>query len=120
MYELRAVGKRSEEAIGEEAKRLNRTMPDGTERYSRVEKPILTTDGEYMQYYYHYSETDCNAPARLKYATKDQIAKWPELAAWRDLPAWESVTLLWVNLNPPDNAPEPRVDKHGNRLTLTA
>ena len=45
---------------------------------------------------YPWRETDKHAPARLKPASKDQIAKWPELSAFRDLPPYRSVYLLWV------------------------
>lgn len=34
-------------------------------------------------YTYHPTETEAGAPARVKRASKDQLAKWPELAAAR-------------------------------------
>jgi hypothetical protein len=47
------------------------------------------------QYRYSWSETDRGAPARVKYATRDQVARWEELKAWRGTPDERSVCLLW-------------------------
>jgi hypothetical protein len=43
--------------------------------------PPRHIDGRYT---YRWSETDHGSPCRVKSATKDQLAKWPELAAYRE------------------------------------
>lgn len=47
------------------------------------------------EYRYFYTETMKGAPARRKPATREQIARWPELAAWRD-DLRSKPYLLWV------------------------
>jgi hypothetical protein len=55
----------------------------------------------FSQYRYHWNETDAGAPARMKYATRDQLAKWSELSGWQDR-ASEGVCLLWkIETMPP-------------------
>ena len=49
---------------------------------------------EMLTYHYNWHETDTGAPTRLKPATKDQRACWPELAAYREIKPWEYVYLL--------------------------
>lgn len=48
------------------------------------------------QYRYSWMETDRGAPARVKYATRDQVARWEELKAWRGTPDERNVCLLWI------------------------
>jgi hypothetical protein len=64
-YKLAAVG----EGVYEEAKRIN----DSFGKCRHI--------GSYS---YGWSETEKGAPARVKKATKGQLAKWPELAAARE------------------------------------
>lgn len=50
------------------------------------EKERLESEGHevyWSQYLYEWQPTDDGAPARIKYSTENQIAKWPELTAWR-------------------------------------
>lgn len=65
-YELKAVGR----DLYKEATAINRAAP---ERKSY--------DGRYS---YSWNENEKGAPARLKRATKDQVAKWLELSAARE------------------------------------
>jgi hypothetical protein len=67
-YELKAVGGRELYAEAEAINKANGPY--------RVE-----TTAPFYKYWWH--ETDRGAPARLKPATKDQLARWPELAAAR-------------------------------------
>jgi hypothetical protein len=56
----------------------------------------------FSQYKYAWNETDAGAPARLKYATKEQVAKWPELKAWQGHERVRDVCLLWqIETMPP-------------------
>lgn len=56
----------------------------------------------YSQYHYTWSETDAGAPARIKYATKDQVMKWPELKAWQTHEQVRNLCLLWeIETMPP-------------------
>ncbi len=63
-YELKAVGPK----LYAEAEAINKAAGP------------YKVDGRYT---YTWSETMPGAPARLKPATKDQVARWPELAAAR-------------------------------------
>lgn len=65
-YKLTAIG---EEGIYKEAQRVNGS-------FGKCRKV-----GSYS---YGWSETEKGAPARVKKATKGQLAKWPELAATRE------------------------------------
>jgi hypothetical protein len=86
VYELEAVGEHGE--LYDLAKARNEANgPYRTDTIPASPEPIV--------YRYFYHETDNGAPARLKPATKDQIARWPELAAYRDLPPTRAVYLLW-------------------------
>lgn len=69
-YELKAVGT----GLYNEAEAINRANG-----YRSIEKISDT-----LTYHYWWHETDKGAPARLKNATKDQLARWPELAAYRE------------------------------------
>lgn len=75
----------------------------------RAEKARLASEGHevyWSQYRYEWQPTDSGAPARLKYSTESQIAKWPELTAWRvqDV-AYQHQrvrpALLWVRMQMP-------------------
>jgi hypothetical protein len=105
-YELKAVGDRE---LYREAEAINKANGPRSVDHVRQEGKIVHT------YTYHWHETDAGAPARLKSATKDQVAKWPELSAYRDnLPevwakanpnecwaAWPGLPyLLWVKIQP--------------------
>jgi len=85
-YELKAVGGPELHA---EAQAINKAAGP-----YRVD-PVTYSDGSKGQYTYHYRETDTGAPARLKPATKDQVARWPELAAYR-----ENLPDVWAKANP--------------------
>lgn len=74
-YELKAVGT----DIWKQAREINKAAGP---RYQ---------SGRYS---YDWQETDKHAPARMKRATKDQIAKWPELSAAR-----EAITQIENNPN---------------------
>jgi len=47
------------------------------------------------EYTYHWRETEPGAPARIKSATKAQVASWPELAEWRES-KYVRPYLLWL------------------------
>ena len=106
-YELRATGKRQE--LYSDAKQINTLLNDGSKRYRRIERPITCSDGSKMQYKYTWKETDPHAPARLKYPTKAQLAKWPEMSAYRDLEPWDlrDISILWVRCDMPNQPTEP-------------
>lgn len=85
-YVLAGIGPRRE--LYEEAERINNAAP----------KQI------FMGVAYPWRETERGAPARLKYPSKDQIRRWPELTAWWDRdkgkPTQEfyrhGIALLWI------------------------
>ncbi len=77
-YILKAVGER----LWEEAVAINRSV--GPYKIGK------------FGYEYYWRETDIGAPARLKPASKEQLAKWEELATFKDLPFYKTVYLLWV------------------------
>jgi hypothetical protein len=84
-YELKAVGPDT----WKEARAINNAAP---------QRSIGT-------YSYRWEYTDKGAPARLKNATKDQLAKWPELSAAREAIAalperhcYHDVMQLWPSL----------------------
>lgn len=85
-YELKAVGGTE---LYDEARAINHAAGP-----YRVD-PITYSDGSKGQYTYTWSETQAHAPARLKPATKDQVARWPELAAYR-----ENLPDVWRQANP--------------------
>lgn len=84
-YTMIAVGYRD---LYEAAEKINKAAGY---KHVDVVSPTLT-------YHYIWSETDKGAPCRMKPASKDQIAKWPELAAYRNADAWETVYLLWQKI----------------------
>ena len=63
----------------------------------------------FSQYKYKWNETDAGAPCRVKYATKEQLAKWPELVAWKD--SRESVCLAWMIETMPEKPSVAVIDK---------
>lgn len=82
-----------ETVIGSEG----RNYADGSRRWTEAEADAARAAGKtvyFSQYYYAWSETDSGAPARMKYATREQVEKWPELAGWKER-AREGVCLLW-------------------------
>lgn len=82
-YVLLAVGC---DGISEQARTLNRA--NGPRRVDKI------TDT--LTYTYFWEETDKHAPARVKPASKDQVARWPELTAWRtENRYFNPVYLLW-------------------------
>jgi hypothetical protein len=107
-YKLAAVGLRgdvmpqADEINGQQwrAMREARWVVDGREmprEFSAADAKAARDAGKepwISQYYYHWGETDSGAPARVKYATRDQLAKWSELAGWKDR-GREGVCLLW-------------------------
>lgn len=93
-YELKAVG---HDGLYDEAKAINKAA--GYKAVDRVTDTLI--------YHYNWSETDKGAPARLRKATKEQVAKWPELKAYReqidsikshDRWAWIDVERAWPDL----------------------
>lgn len=103
VYKLEGVGD-----VYDDARRINQSAG-----YKAIEKPskFTTSDGVelYSQYYYCWSVTDKEAPARVKNATTTQIKNWPELAAWRD--GNKRPSLLWVRIEFPEKPKELRVSK---------
>ena len=85
-YVLLAVGL---DGISQQAQDINHAA--GPRRVDKV--------SDTLTYTYHWQDTDKGAPARVKPASKDQIARWPELTAWRGQDDWERysnpVYLLW-------------------------
>lgn len=69
-YELKAVGPE----LYAEAEAINKAAG-----YKLVDKVTET-----LTYHYDWEYTDKGAPARIKKATKDQLARYPELAAYRE------------------------------------
>lgn len=69
----------------------------------------------FQQYYYSWSATDVGAPARLKTATKDQLAKWTELQGWQN-DARHGVYLLWEIVTMPIPPTQLRVGRNGEPL----
>ena len=67
-YTLRAVGCN----VYGEAKAINKANP----------KPAVSYGTNTVVY--SWGDNERNAPARVKSATKDQLAKWPELASFQD------------------------------------
>ena len=65
----------------------------------------------FSQYHYMWRETDAGAPARLKFATREQLAKWPEMSGWRDR-ASDGVCLLWEIETMPPAPNVKRVNRH--------
>jgi hypothetical protein len=91
-YELKAVGYGGTHQ--REAERLNHWTTVGWRGLS----PVMQ-DGKCVQLYrYTWSETDDGAPARLKPASRDQLAKWEELRGFTDghRLIFHGVRLLWV------------------------
>lgn len=88
--------------------------------YSSVQPATKCTDHEgkvwYNQYHYTWRTTDKGAPARLKNATKQQIAAWAELTAYRGKSEFElyrnPIQLLWVREEMPPKPKILMVDKH--------
>lgn len=116
-YRLEAVGARAE--VGAVADGVNRAFG-----YRSIERPIRYEglDGvRWIQYRYTWKDTDSGAPARLKYATADQIKRWPELSAWRGLDRFElyqaAPSLVWVRIEMPAHPTQPLVDEFGNVIT---
>lgn len=66
----------------------------------------------FTQYYYRWREVDAGAPARIKTATPDQIARWTELTGWKDR-AREGVCLLWERVTMPAAPAELRIGRDG-------
>jgi hypothetical protein len=93
-YELKAVG----HDVHVEASAINKAA--GPRSVDRV------TDT--LTYTYHWDYTDCGAPARVKKASKQQLAAWPELAAYREQidavkadwqhHCWRDIEVLWPDL----------------------
>ena len=96
-YELKAVGF----SLYAEAKLINDAAgPRSVSRCkaSKWDDTVQAFVPSEHVYTYHWSETDKGAPARLKTASKSQLAAWPELTAYRDTPAYRTPYLLWVKI----------------------
>jgi hypothetical protein len=89
-YKLLAVGPRynhssvgsNNTGLSTQAREINRAEP----------KKVIGS------YTYSYRDTEKGAPARIKSATKSQIASWPELAAYRESTWQNHPYLLWVKI----------------------
>lgn len=90
VYELTAVGERE---VYADADKVNRSV--GYREVVRID--------DNLTYHYWWHENDKGAPARVKPATRSQIAKWDELTAWRGLNESDlyhkKPYLLWVKVN---------------------
>jgi len=91
MYELAGVGttytKDDQPGIRQQAVTIN------------AQHPYTRTYNSGQQVTYVMGETENGAHARVKYPSRDQIEKWPELAAWKGdylRACRESIALLWV------------------------
>jgi hypothetical protein len=124
-YELLAVGARrdiigqAQQINGQQFRSIDRaecvigntSRNEKGERFSESDIEDARAKGIavwWNQYHYAWSETDDGAPARVKYASKDQIAKWPELAGYRDS---RDVCLLWKRITMPPAPATLRIDK---------
>lgn len=69
----------------------------------------------WSQYYHEWRETDPEAPARLKFATPQQVERWAELTAWKGQQGYPSThihpALLWVRMKMPERPTVLMVDK---------
>lgn len=88
IYELKAIGTwRDLEA---QAKEINKAA--GHKMVDKVTETLI--------YHYDWKSTDKGAPARVKSASKDQIARWEELSSFRAMDRYELFRnqpyLLWV------------------------
>ena len=81
--------------------------PTGLYEQAEVINKAAGPKSTYGHYTYNWRETDSGAPARLKRATKEQLAKWPELKAYRETIdairakesyAWIEVERKWPSL----------------------
>ncbi|MGO9014666.1 MAG: hypothetical protein ACLQF0_06765 [Dissulfurispiraceae bacterium] len=97
-YQMLAVGPRSE--LYKQCDVLLKALPPSS--INRVTATSYLT-GEpvekIVEYKYYWSETDKGSPYRLKPATPQQCALWPELAAFKDLEVRDfyriSPCILW-------------------------
>lgn len=87
MYELVAVGEYGD--LMSEARKINESFPP------RIEKVSGGDENGGITYKYHYHETDFNAPARLKPASKHQLESWAELTEQKTWPMFRKAYLLW-------------------------
>lgn len=90
-YVLKAVGGR--DVYGTASALLKTLPPYRTEEIKQDGKVVYT-------YRYTWKETDKGSPVRVKYASKAQLAKWPELSSFRDRERLEQfrnpAMLLWI------------------------
>ena len=118
-YVLVAVGEHR--TLIEDAEELNRlagyrcicepeVLFDNTGQHDPTEAQIAEArvkgvEVQWHQYRYHWDYCKDGSPARLKFATKSQIAKWEELKAWRYMDDREvhhkGISLLWKLVNMP-------------------
>lgn len=107
LYRLKAVGYYAD---------IRLTACDGNKAagYRHVEKPIFYGgDGEFIQYKYTWSETDCGAPYRVKFPTDSQ-RKWAELTGWKDGERFEygkRIALLWERVQMPEPPTEKIIER---------
>ena len=94
-YRLAVVG----QGAVEHAAELNRRQ------FQWVEKPMVDQNGGLHQYKYRWRDTDPGAPARVKWATPEQVQRWPELSAYRGLR--ERPALCWEIETWPEPPREP-------------
>lgn len=90
MYELAEVGVHDYEID----KRLRSEFPPMMIRAESI--PQYCDKDLIGQKRIYFTSKSKNSPLRVKPATKEQLAKWPELKAFRDLPPYRlPVYLLW-------------------------
>ncbi len=80
-YKLLAVGRRYQDGLSAQARNLNQVAGRKIGSYT-----------------YSPRDTEKGAPARVKSATKTQVAKWPELSAYREATYRDRPYLLWVKI----------------------
>jgi len=90
MYELAEVGVKPYE-IDERLRKdfpPKCVVPESIPQYCDKDKPGFKT--------YYWTYQSLNSPLRCKTATKEQLAKWPELTAYRNIEPWKlPVYVLW-------------------------
>jgi hypothetical protein len=52
--------------------------------------------GKPITYRHWWRDNDPGAPCRVKRASKDQQARWPELEPYRNLPRYKGLYLVWL------------------------
>ncbi len=124
-YKLAAVGLYAD--LIAQAGEINGRQWRGMEKPQWIVGSMVSTESEAMaakargedvwcsQYHYKWSATDEGAPARLKTATPEQLAKWDELKGWKER-GREGVYILWEIEMMPAKPTVLRVNRQGVAL----